>query len=239
MMLSLAIHPTCFFVAEHSGFVLLLLVLWGATTCLLGFPLFRAALAGYGVISGLAAGWDVVTWLRADPSGGDFLFGMLAGAVVIGLLAWAVDRAAFALMVAWLGASLVASMFSEASWRIGWVAGALLGTGCGVLAWNYVQAVGIFLSSVLGAVLAVFSVALLFSGGRSGEALVTAVLGPEGRLWVGVLLVLLVAGLAGVGMAIQSKLADAVGDTFMPSAPLKRRGRKPRTAEVRPRFTKI
>ena len=112
--------------------------------------------------------------------------------------------AAFALMVTWLGASMVASLFSAPSWRIGWVAGALLGAGCGVLVWYYVRAAGIFLSGLAGAILAVYAAALLFSGGRSGEGLITAILGPEGRLWAGVLLVLLAAGLAGVGIAIWS-----------------------------------
>lgn len=239
-MLAPAMHPNNLFLMDANVFVLLLLIAWGVGTCVLGYPLFRPVVAVYGVLIGVAAGWDIAHWARSAPSGMDLTVAIFCLTVLMGLIAWFSSREFFAVAVVWLVTALVASLFGAEPGRVGWAAGGLLGIGCGVLAWSYVRPVAILASGATGAVTAVYAATMLVLGGGTGEKLVEATLGPGGRPWLGFLLLLIAAALAGGGMFLQSQLADAVGDTFMPKARRRRRGDGRRgSTDVQPRFSKL
>ncbi|HDZ22894.1 hypothetical protein LCGC14_0019150 [marine sediment metagenome] len=242
-MMAMALHPNNLFTLDLHAVVLVVMILWGLATCLLGYPLFRVVLVVYGVLAGVAGGIDLVGAIRENPSIVACVVAAAVLGVLGGLIAWRLCRLAFALVMAWMAMAL-------AAWLVGWVTGApdrrvvwviggLVGAGVGLLAYHYLRSVIIFATGLSGGVMTVYAAALLVHGIHNGEGLKEALLGPKGHPWVGFLLLLVAAGLTGVGMAVQSKLADVVGHTFMPSQRGPRRGSKgDRLSAVRPRFTR-
>jgi hypothetical protein len=242
-----ALHPNNLFLVEINAFMLLVLVAGGLATCLLGYPLFRVLLAAFGLMAGIAGGMDVAHLARgADPATLDFAVACVVLGGVGLLLAWFACRVAFSMAAGWLVATQVQALTGvitgSPDGAMVWVIGLLLGLAVGVLAYGYMRTAVIATSSIVGAVIAVYAITLLLFGVRSGEALLNSTFG-QGRSWVAWLLVLIAVGLSAVGMWLQTQLADAVGDRFMPKTPRRKRrgrgGRRGRTAEVRPRFTRV
>jgi len=242
-----ALHPNNLFVIDINAFLLMMLVVGGLATCLLGYPLFRVLLAGFGLLAGIAGGMDVAHLARgASPATLDFAVACIVLGAVGLLLAWFACRVTFSLAAGWLVAAqtqaLVGVITGSPDGALVWVIGLLLGLAAGVLAYGYLRTAVIAASSIIGAVITVYAITLLLFGVRNGEALLNSTFG-QGRSWVAWLLVLIAVGLSAVGMWLQAQLADAVGDRFMPKAPRRRRrgrgGRRGGSAEVRPRFTRV
>lgn len=243
-----ALHPNNLFLVNINAFMLLVLVAGGLATCLLGYPLFRVLLAAFGLMAGIAGGMDVAHLARGEsPAILDFAVACVVLGGVGMLLSWFACRTAFSLGVGWLvaaqAAALAGTMTGAPDGALAWTIGLLLGLAAGVLAYGYMRTAVIVTSAVVGAVIAVYAITLLLFGERNGEELISSTFG-KGRPWVAWFLVLVAVVLAAGGMWLQTQLADAVGDRFMPKTPRrKRRGRSGRhrggSTEVRPKFTRV
>lgn len=208
----------------------LLLAIWSFANCFLGYVIFRILVALYGALLGAGLGFLLLVRLRPQPRPLDFVVACGVCGVLLGLLAWFLYRAAFAILagLAALGGVLASMNASAAGWVLGLPAGLIL---AGVtFAWlRYLVMV---LTGVGGALAGTYWLAAAFAGGR--PALHGAL---SGSVPLTLVLLLVAAVLAAMGIAAQIRLSDAVGTTLTPE-PRRRRSRG-RSRTVAPPFTRV
>ncbi len=208
----------------------LLLTIWSFANCFLGYVIFRILVAVYGALLGAGVGFALLVRFRPDPRPLDFVVACGVCGILLGLLAWFLYRAAFAILagLAALGGVLTALNASAAGWILGVLAGLIL---AGVtFAW--LRYLVMILTGVGGALGGTYSLAAAFAGGR--PALHDAL---AGSVPLTIVLVLIAAVLAALGIAAQIRLSEAVGATLTP-APGRKRSRG-RSRTVAPPFTRL
>lgn len=207
---------------------LVLSLLLGLAHCFLGYVLFRIALAIDGAVGGWLMGGMVVAAVR-EPSEIDLVVGGLAGAVLLGMLAWILFRVVFALGAGALVGMLVATAFGEPITTLTWVVAVVAGVVVAAICYAQMRKVVILLTSVGGAMMTV----------AAGGALLADLPWHPAR-WVGAhavggpVAILLMAGLAVAGVLVQRASPFFLTERYSPDGGRRRGG----DSRVRPRFTK-
>lgn len=215
----------------------LLLISWmfaGLIACFVGYPLFRVQLAVIALICGAVLGGILVEWQFDHPRGIDYFVICTALGLLGSLAAWFLYRLVFSLLVfgaiTAVSCGLFVSITSASpanAWP--WVVGALIGLGPAAVAFVYVRKVFIFLSGLLGALLAVFSAATCIAG--SGYW-------PLGH-WITWGLFALSIALGIVGMRTQSRLTRLLRLAFTPEQDRRKKAAAKKSGKtIRPRFSR-
>jgi len=161
-----------------AGFVVvgILFLLWG-------FRLYRFGAILCGVAYGAAAGFLVATWLSVNE-----VACVIAGAAILGLLAWPLVKAVWALMcgviLAWVG-GLAVWFFTPASGEVAWVAATAAGFVVGVaLGFAVFRFATIFSASLSGGMMLVLGVLRLTAFVPSiGDPVMKALVGVPWLFW--------------------------------------------------------
>ncbi len=231
------LDPVAIFAGPYAPLALLALAAWALVNCFGGYPLFRVVLVIHGVLGGWATGAVIATWLRAEPAAADYAIAGGAMAVLLGMTAWFVCRAAFAVGVFWLTMVTIAQLTVNPGTGA-WIVSGLLGIVAGIAAYRQLRNAIIFITAVCGAVVLVLAGALLCTGGQGWGDLMNTIFA-EHRVWLAWLLSIVALVLAGAGIFAQAQLAELVSDVYMPRERGKKRTRRPRGTRVYPRFTKL
>lgn len=222
-----------------------LLILSALVECFFGYVLFRLVLVYVGLVGGALLGTAAAFWLRADPSGLDYLVACLTCAIISALLAWFLYRVAFAIFAAGgVAAAIVVGVLGKADSGGAWVFGGVVGLVVGIYALIYTRVIFIVLSSLSGAFTAVFATAVLIIGPietprEPFEALLR-------QQWLIVMLSAISVALAGAGTYVQMRLSRSVRLVLMPqdqsptrSSSARGRRRSRRSTRIGPRFTRV
>jgi len=221
----------------YPALVLAAITLWGLANCFLGYPLFRVMLAAHGALAGWAVGVALAHWLRSEPTSVDYLVAAGVPAVLLGMAAWFVCRAAFAAGVFWLVMATVVQMSPEPG-ALMWLLGVVIGVVAGTVAYRQLRSAVFLITGAAGAVTAVLAGALLCTGGHGWPDLVQTIFGRQ-QVWLAWLLAILTVALASSGIIAQVKLSELVSDIFMPHGPGRPRTLRRRGTRVHPKFTKV
>jgi hypothetical protein len=184
----------------------LVMVILGAGFLVFGYPLYRFLVVVIFAVAGFFVGIAAAAALGIDS-----LFGMIAGPLVLGLLAWPLVRAAWATVgggafaMVFVGYAMASGVAAQSYLYL--IGGVSFATGC-VMTYMLVRPLIIIVTSVSGAVLLVnATVTILTRIDPSMEASVA--LPMKEHPWI---LVLAVAPVAAAGMLIQFRLKTAFGD---------------------------
>ena len=229
---------------ELSTALLVVVILSAVAECFLGYVLFRLVLVVLALMGGALVGTAIASWLRPYPSGLDYFVACFTCAVIFALLAWFLYRLTFAVCAAGGVAALIAATALGRPESGGaWVFGGVVGLVVGVYAFMYTRPAFIFLSSLSGAFITVFTTAVLIAG--PAEHPHAAAHGLLAQRWVTVMLSVISVALGIAGIYVQSKLSRNVRLVLMPQdePPGRPRtgkaGRRSGTSRFRPRFTKV
>jgi len=223
--------------------LLVFLALAGLATCFLGCVLFRLEVTLLALAGGVAAGTALLEWRFASPSGTDYFIACALSALLAGLFGWMFCRLAFAVEVGFLIAAaaveLIRSYLSPAGSFWPWALGIILGLGPAVLAFRRIRTTFVLLSSSVGAVVAVFSIAAVAAGAADALANGRPVIHQNGLLLV---LLAVSAAVALAGTRTQRKLTSVLRVQLLPEQRSRRRRSrrsKPTRSDLLPKFTKL
>ena len=223
--------------AGVGGAGLLVLMVVGLLYCFFGYALFRVLLVLAALAAGAMLGFALMAWRVGAPNGLDILIGCGACSILLALLAWFWYRVFFSLGAGMWGWAMTFSVFGAApsSWVS--VPGVLVGLALAVLAFMYTRQLVVFLFSLLGGAQAVVCGAALVAGGTA--PLSAATVGPDGNIWLLLLVILSGIVVSVAGMYLQLRLARLFRRAMTPGIGRGGKNRRRGRTDLRPRFSRL
>ena len=223
-----------------------IVILWALSACFFGYILLRLELIPLGMIIGAVAASAVVSRYRHAPAGLDYFVACIAAAVILGMLAWFLYRLFFALSSGVCLTCAIVMRAGAVESVPAWVLAGILGLALAFVVFVFMKPLVIFLTSLIGSLVAVLLTALVVSGRlgpMAGSPPDAGMSMPSAGPLVVLAVVVIVVAVA--GMYVQVKVSHGLRIAMVTPEESKtgKKGSRGKTGkgrrDVHPRFTKI